>query len=507
MSFPGLMSELHLIKSYWCVSRENRSRSLPGAARANRWMRLAFCLIYVVPAQSLLAQQPVPQTTQSAILDQQFKYAVSAYESRRYAETLALLKALLSKAPKSFEVHELLGLTYAAQSEPARAVSELGFAVQLEPSSLMARNNLANALVQNGEIRQAEVECRSVLKVSPQDYEANHTLAQSLLREKKIDDAIPLLERAQRARPTAYNNGYDLALAYLLAGNFRASRELVGTLSELQDSGELHTLLGRLDEKEGKFLEAAHEFAAASRLDASEDNLFVWASELLLHRAYESAIEVFKSSTQRYPKSARLWIGLGMSQYSRGEYDEAIHSLMTAADLNPSDPRCYLFLSKAFLSSPNQAQSVIDHFQNYAAIEPNNALAQFYYAIAVWKGRRVEGPAIDYPKVEAILQRSIALNGAIAETHLQLGILYNDEHAYERALPEYERAVQLDPGLADAHFRLGRLYLRGGEKAKAERELDLFKTLQAQHQAELDKERADVQQFVVADTAAPPSER
>ncbi len=466
---------------------------------------LVLCLVVAVPFS--VAQSPGKNAARNSALEQSFRAATAAYDSGDFSGAAAQLERLALQAPRSFEVRELLGLTYAAKADNTRAVEQLRLAVLLKPDSAAARTNLATGLTHLGALQEAEMECRRALQIDASDYEANHNLAESYLQQNKISDAIPLLEAAQRTRPAAYNNGYDLALAYLLVGDLRTSRQVVTTLLSLQDSGELHTLLGRLDEKEGKFLEAAHEFAAASRLDASEDNLFVWASELLLHRAYEAAIEVFKSSTQRYPKSARLWIGLGMSQYSRGEYDEAIHSLTTAADLNPSDPRCYLFLSKAFLSSPNQAQSVIDHFQNYAAIEPNNALAQFYYAIAVWKGRRVEGPAIDYPKVEAILQRSIALNGAIAETHLQLGILYNDEHAYERALPEYERAVQLDPGLADAHFRLGRSYLRGGEKAKAERELDLFKTLQAQHQAELDKERADVQQFVVADKAAPPIER
>ena len=456
---------------------------------------------------SCTGQVATARSNQAADLEQLFKNAVVAYNSGKFVESTALLETLLPRAPQSFEAHELLGLSYAAQMQTARAISQLRSAVKLAPNSVTARNNLSTALFQGGELAQAEAESRSALRLDPQDYDANHTLAQLYLHENKLADAIPHLETAQRAHPAAYNNGYDLALAYLLSGKLQDSRKLVDTLMASQDSGELHTLLGRLDEKEGRFLEAANEFAAASRRDASEDNLFVWASELLLHRAYEAAIQVFKDASQRYPKSARLWIGLGMSQYSRGQYDESIHSLTTAADLDPSDPRCYLFLSKAFLSSPNQAQSVLDRFQRYAEIEPGNALAKFYYAIAVWKGHRVEGPPVDYERVETLLRQSLALNSGLAETHLQLGILYNDQRAYEKALPEYERAVQINPDLADAHFRLGRLYLRSGEKGKAEHEFDVFKTLQAKHQADVDKERADVQQFIVTAETAPSVEK
>ena len=52
-------------------------------------------------------------------------------------------------------------------------------------------------------------------------------------------------------------------------------------------------------------------------------------------------------------------IGLGMALYSLGKYDDAVKSLLRAADLDPSDPRGYPFLSRAFDSSPSQAEEVI----------------------------------------------------------------------------------------------------------------------------------------------------
>ncbi len=57
-----------------------------------------------------------------------------------------------------------------------------------------------------------------------------------------------------------------------------------------------------------------------------------------------------------------------MALYSRGKYDEAVKALLTAADLDPSDARCYLFLSKAYDSSPNQAEDVIQRFRRYAEL-------------------------------------------------------------------------------------------------------------------------------------------
>ena len=110
-----------------------------------------------------------------------------------------------------------------------------------------------------------------------------------------------------------------------------------------KNTAELHNLLGEIEEKDGKFVAAANEYETAAHMDPSESNLFDWGSELLFHRTLGPAIEVFQHATERYPKSPRLVIGLGMALYSRGNYDDAVKALLQGADLDPSDPRCYSF--------------------------------------------------------------------------------------------------------------------------------------------------------------------
>ena len=93
--------------------------------------------------------------------------------------------------------------------------------------------------------------------------------------------------------------------------------------------------MAEIEEKDGNFVAAANEFEIAAHMDPSESNLFDWASELLVHRTLEPSIEIFRQATERYPQSSRLAIGLGMALYSLGKYDDAVISLLRAADLNP----------------------------------------------------------------------------------------------------------------------------------------------------------------------------
>lgn len=436
-------------------------------------------------------------------LDLEFQSAVAQYHAGRFAEAAAQLEDLLPRVPKSFEVHELLGMVYAAQSLDAKAVEQLEAAVRLQPDSAAARTNLAAALSHSGNTASAGEQFRKALDLEPHDFDANHNLGEFYIQTGKIADATPFLEQAQRIDPSSYDNGYDLAMAYSLTGRLGQARQIVQTLVQQKNTGELHSLLGQIEEKDGKFVLAANEFEIAAHMDPSEENLFDWGSEFLLHRTYEPAIDVFEEASRRYPNSPRLLIGLGMALYSRGKYDEAVKVLLAAADLDPSDPRCYLFLSKAYDSSPNQAEDVIQRFRRYSELQPANALAIYYYAMSLWKGKRAEDPGFDLRQIESLLQKVVTLDPAMPEAHVQLGNLYADQHDYAKSIPEYQRALELNANLPDAHYRLGQDYVHIGQKERAQKEFEVYQRLRAQHMADLDKERAEVRQFVYSAKAAP----
>jgi tetratricopeptide (TPR) repeat protein len=443
------------------------------------------------------------EDNQKEKLDRQFQSAAAQYDAGRFAEAAAQLEDLLPRVPNNFEVEELLGLTYSALSQDTKAIEHLDAAVRLNPGSAAARTNLAASLSHSGKAELAGEQFRKALELEPRNYTANHNLGEFYIQSGKIAEAQPLLERAQRTNPSSYDNGYDLAMADLLTGRLGEARQLVQSMMRSKDTGELHNLLAQIEEKDGKFVAAANEFGTAAHMDPSEDNLFDWGSELLLHRTYEPAIDVFRQATRLYPASPRLQIGLGMALYSRGLYEEAVKALLTAADLNPSDPRCYLFLSKAYDSSPNQAEEVIQRFRRYSELEPSDARAQYYYAMSLWKGKRAEGSGLDLQAVESLLKKSIALDEKLPEAHVQLGNLYADQHEYAKSIPEYVRALELNPNLTDAHYRLGTDYVHVGQKDRAQSEFDVYQKLRAQHLAEVDKERAEVQQFVYSAKAAP----
>ena len=421
--------------------------------------------VWLVLLQCALAIAAYGQPQQP---DQEFQQAVALYNQGKFSEAAVRLEGLLNAAPESFEVHELLGLVYSSQSQDAKANPHLEKAVRLNPNSAPARSNLAANLSRLGKPELALEQFKKAAEIEPQNFDTNHNLGEFYIRAGQIATGASFLERAQQIDPSSYDNGYDLSLAYLLTGKIPQARQQVQDLLTKKNTAELHNLLGEILEKSGEFVAAAKEYETAAHMEPSEDNLFDWGSELLLHETLAPAIEVFQQASTRYPRSPRLLIGLGMALYARGNYDEAVKALLQGADLNPSDPRAYLFLSKAYDRSPEQVNDVIERFHKFVDLQPRNAQAQYYYAMSLWKGKRAQDPNLDLSQIQSLLKKSVTLDPNLAEAHLQLGNSYSDQNKHSEAIPEYVLALKLNPDLADGYYRLGQAYVRTGEKDRAQ---------------------------------------
>jgi tetratricopeptide (TPR) repeat protein len=244
-------------------------------------------------------------------------------------------------------------------------------------------------------------------------------------------------------------------------------------------------------EKEGKALEAAREYQRVAELEPTETHLFDWGTELLIHRAADQAVEVFTRGNHLFPHSTRILLGLAVALYSRGSYDAAARRFFEATDVNPSDPAPYLFLGKVTSAEITESSGFAERLRRFASLQPENAWANYYYAVSLWK-RRIAASS----RIQALLEKSVRLDPHLGVAFLQLGIVYAKQGKMPKAISAYQGAVDASPSLEEAHYRLAQAYRKIGETAKAQKEIELYQQLSKQSAQELERERAEIQQFV-----------
>jgi len=261
------------------------------------------------------------------------------------------------------------------------------------------------------------------------------------------------------------------------AGEPTRAVEVVRGVLPRRDTPDVRHLLGDALEAAGDLLGAAEEFQKAAHGDASEENLFDWGNSLLQLRAYVPATDVLAEAVKRFPRSARLQVGLGIVRYARGQFEDAIRAFCAAADLDPDDERPYLFLGEMYGVSASLAPEVTKRLARFVEKQPGHALGHFFYAMSLWKGTPGAAPS---PAVEVHLKRAVALDPRLAKAHFQLGVLYGDEGRYPDAISALEEAVRLEPSMAQAHYRLAQAFRRTGQEELAAKSLEAFGRLQPQ---------------------------
>lgn len=303
-------------------------------------------------------------------------------------------------------------------------------------------------------------------------FSTNRAAADAMLQQGKAAAAIPFLERARAADPAHYATGWDLALAYRQTRRWNEARQLLQRLIGLGDRGELRNLLAEVEEAAGNTAAAAREYQEAAHLEPTEKNIADWANHLMKYRAYDSALKVYASGATMHPRSVALRIGLGTAHYSNGNYDDAAREFCAAADVDPADLRPVEFLGKAIGIAPAWSGSVSERLAGYAARFPHQPLARLYYGLSLDQPDQA-------PRQERELRAALALDGRLAEAHLQLGILADQQGRAAEAIASLGKAVKLNPGLGAAHFRLSRLYRKQGDTVRAARHLAEYQRLRA----------------------------
>lgn len=258
-----------------------------------------------------------------------------------------------------------------------------------------------------------------------------------------------------------------------------------------------HRLAGEQDEKRGDPLAAVHEFEQAVRLDPNEQNYFEWGSELLLHRAVWQALEVFEKGAEAYPQSGRMLTALGTALFAGARYDEAALRLCDASDLNPANPEPYIFMGKIEMAAPNPLSCVEPRLARFVQRQPDNSLANYLYAMAIWKRQPQPLDQLAAQQVETLLTKAVTIDTKCADAYLQLGILYSSQSNVGKAIAFYLKAIDANSQLAEAHYRLAVAYDRTGEHAKATQEFQLHDEIKKAEADAIERHRREIKQFLV----------
>jgi len=196
-------------------------------------------------------------------------------DDRRKELQAAIMRHRLDKYPGDFSAHFNLGALELAQGNAAEATAHLRAAVEARPEQPVALNTLGAALLTAGNAGEAIGMFERALRTNPQYTNARYNLANALAERQQWERAATQFRQVLRESPNDAGAVEHLGEVLRLWGNdMAAAGRLEDAVTHYRDSlgyrrddAELHSDLGTVLAKQGRFREAVPEFETAVRLD------------------------------------------------------------------------------------------------------------------------------------------------------------------------------------------------------------------------------------------------
>ncbi len=305
-------------------------------------------------------------------------------QSSLYSSAITLYQATLEKNPRSYIVHNSMGIALNKAGRPDDAIAHFKRAVDLRPDYLDAIDNLGVVLNNTGRTQEAIGFFRQALSLKPDYPEALHNLGAVLSTMGRKEEAIKYFEQAVRLKADYPEAHYNLGMALCETGR---QNEAIGHFRQAillkPDYAEVYNSLGVILGQAGLSGEAAKNFRQALHLN---------------------------------PKMFAAENNLGNALSDEGKNDEAIEHYEKALLLKPDYLQARINLADALVKT-GQLSKAIEHYEEVLRLKPDCAEACFSLALAYAKTKQpVEALAAAQKALElARIQGRTELAGQIED--------------------------------------------------------------------------------------------
>lgn len=391
------------------------------------------------------------------------------------------------RASENVDAQTRLGMIAAEANKLKEAERHFAAAASLAPSNPSTRNNYGAILLRLGRIAEARAQFEASLALNPDQPNALTNLAQIYFDGGQPDDlrmALSLLERAAKNTSDPEISG-SLVITYLklaqvlMEKDIRAAgRTLETAVASGIDDAKIYAALADVYQADGRFENAIPAMRLAIQRDPRNE-IYYFRYGLLLVDSHAPAAGILRlqEALKQFPNSARLWLALGIAQFTHGQNVEAENSFKRSLALDAKLAPALAYLGVTYAERGLYDKAIAFYEQ---AITLNTQIAALYYLAA---DTMLKTSNADTTRAEKYLKRATDLDPTLAAAYLVWGRLYVRANRYREAAPLLERAVSLQPELAEAHYQFSQVLVKLKRTDEANRELEIFKQLSAKQKA------------------------
>jgi tetratricopeptide (TPR) repeat protein len=358
-----------------------------------------------------------------------------------------------ARAPRTL-FDEILRQLQARQFD--RAITSCRDALLTFPEDINILGLLGAALGDKGQLEEAEKVLNQVIDLAPTFAKPYEDLGTLLLRQDKVNEALPLLEKAVRLDPKLEDAHFHLGRAALAMQGRGAEADesfersfALSPLRRLMALAAEHHKAGRMKEAAAGDLDEA-EYLLRQALEVAPDHtpaVFELGRVLKELDRNEEAVEVYRGLIEREPDNPKAYYRLAGALAPAALNREAAEAYRRSLELAPRYTAAWLGLGH-MLKTLGDQEGGIDAYRRCLELEP--AFGEAYYSLANLKTYRFEDSEIremkrwsDNGEVEESSRVNFLF--ALAKSYEDRGDFEQAWHYYEQGNAKQRMLVSYDP--------------------------------------------------------------
>jgi tetratricopeptide (TPR) repeat protein len=331
------------------------------------------------------------------------------------------------------------------------------------PARAASRFERALELQQQGELKRAAEEYRSVLTIAPDYAEAHANLGVVLSRLGRYEEAISSYESALRINPGMAPIRLNLGIAHYRAKQFsRAVDALRQFLSSAPDSLQASELLGLALVEIERYEEALPHLESAIASDPDNPAVLYALGLAYIQQQRPEVDAVLTRLAAATSGSSLSRLLKGQYLLDKTEYSAAAIELEIAARLSHELPRLDYSLGLSYLMLGRYQEAAV-LFERELSGAPQDFKTLYYLAVALQQVGDLAGARLRAESALKVEARS-------PEANVLLGRILLNQGRIAEALRPLEAAAAYDSANSKSHYILARAYQRAGHRSEAARE-------------------------------------
>jgi len=374
-------------------------------------------------------------------------------------------EAVLTKDPKNGQawlaLAELAARSGAAKDEVAKLI---GNAVAANPTDVVSRLLLIDFHLRNKDFKQASSAAQNAVAALPDSPEVLDALGRTQQAAGELNQAITTYNKLAGMQPLSPQPQMRLAGAHMAEKNKDAAVQSIRKALEIKpDLLEAQRALIMLDLEGKKFQEALTTARLVQKQRPKEAVGYVLEGDInASQKNWDSAATAYRVGLKQV-NSPELAIKLHSVLLASGKGMEADKFSSTWQKDNPKDAMFLLHLGDGAIVRKDYGSAE----KNYAAVvklQPNSAVA---YNNLAWVSAKLnkEGAIAYAEKANTLAPNQSAFMDTLA-------MLLSDKGDYAKAVELENKALALQPLNSSLKLNLAKIYIKGGKKDLAKKELD-----------------------------------